>query len=220
MSIRVNKFIAQATGLSRRAADLAIEEGRVRINNSVAKLGDNVNQNDKLSLDNKILDWPSSTFTTIMLNKPVGYVCSRNGQGNQTIYDLLPIHYMKLKPVGRLDKDSSGLLVLTDDGELAYTLSHPKFVKVKQYDVLLDKNLSLEHKQRISLKGVALFDGISKLGLTALEGNHWLIAMSEGRNRQIRRTFESLGYRVVDLHRISFGDYKLGNLKPGEYKQV
>ncbi len=214
--MRINKYVAQGTGLSRRAADKAIQEGRVVVNSDSVSLGDEVIESDTVALDGKIIKIESET-TTIMLNKPFGYVCSRDGQGSQTIYDLLPEKYHKLKPVGRLDKDSSGLILLTNDGEFANQLMHPRYSKTKVYRVTLDKPLSPLHQQMISDHGIELTDGNSKLGLQKLDNDQeWQVTMSEGRNRQIRRTFEALGYNVTKLHRTQFGNYSLGDLKLGK----
>jgi 23S rRNA pseudouridine2605 synthase len=147
-----------------------------------------------------------------MMNKPVGYVVSRNGQGSPTIYSLLPLQYHKLKPVGRLDKASSGLLLLTNDGNLANDLTHPSKQKVKIYEISLNLPLQPLHRQMISDHGIELEDGNSKLQLERREeGNDkdWTVTMHEGRNRQIRRTFGALGYDVTKLHRTQFGPYKL-----------
>ena len=217
MSIRINKFVAQATGMSRRRADQLIERGDVFIDGGTAKLGDYVSEENKVTLNKKPLVLTS--FTTIMLNKPVGYVCSRQGQGNHTVYELLPDKYMDLKPVGRLDKDSSGLLLLTNDGNLALTLTHPRYIKEKVYRVELDKPLMPGDLRHINTKGVKLEEGVSRFKITA-ENKSWLVNMHEGRNRQIRRTFEALGYKVVGLHRLQIGQYKLGNLASGSFREV
>lgn len=211
--MRINKFVAQATGISRRAADDAIRQGRVLLNSNTAALGDEVITSDKVTLDGHEIV-PAANMT-IMLNKPRGYVTSREGQGAKTIYDLLPAEYHSLKPVGRLDKDSSGLILLTNDGELANQLTHPKYLKTKTYEIELDKPLEPLHQQIITDHGIDLEDGKSKLGLQKLDSDlSWQVTMSEGRNRQIRRTFEALGYRVTKLHRISFGPYRLSQLSP------
>jgi 23S rRNA pseudouridine2605 synthase len=154
-----------------------------------------------------------------MLNKPAGYIVSRDGQGGKTIYDLLPSEYQSLQPVGRLDKNSSGLLLLTNDGQLAYDLTHPSQHKTKVYRITLNKPLSSSDRQTIELVGVQLEDGVSKLHIDELPNGHglsWQIVMSEGRKRQIRRTFQFLGYKVFLLHRIKFGDYELGKLGNGQ----
>ena len=125
----------------------------------------------------------------MLLNKPVGYVCSRKGQGSQTIYDLIPAKYHHLESVGRLDKDSSGLLLLTDDGELANKLTHPSFRKEKVYEVTLDKSLHESDLARLQ-HGIELDDGTSRFIISPLKAqNSYLVTISEGRNRQIRRTF-------------------------------
>lgn len=151
------------------------------------------------------------------------YVCSRDGQGGKTIYDLLPPELHHLKPVGRLDKNSSGLLLLTNDGQLAQQLTHPSFQKTKVYNIALNKPLEPLHHQMISDHGVVLEDGISKLQLQRMnetDNNNWKVIMSEGRNRQIRRTFDSLGYNVVKLHRTQFGPYKLNQLASGKFDDL
>jgi 23S rRNA pseudouridine2605 synthase len=220
MKIRINKFVAQATGLSRRASDTYIEKGEVLVNGGPVQTGYQVDNDDMVEFGGKVLQTSLET-NLIMLNKPAGYVTSRAGQGSQTVYDLLPQKMHKLKPIGRLDKDSTGLILLTDDGLLANKLTHPRFAKIKKYSVTLNKDLKPEHVQAIFNRGVKLSDGISKFGLKR-QGNNktWEVTMSEGRNRQIRRTFEALSYKVVGLHRTNFGDYNLGDLKEGKFKEI
>ncbi len=220
--MRINKFVAQATGISRRAADTAISEGRVLINGLEPSSGADVSEIDKVTFDTRHITL-AAQVQTILLNKPVGYVVSRNGQGSKTVYDLLPRSLHMLKPVGRLDKDSSGLLLLTNDGDLANQLTHPRSQKRKVYEVMIDKPLQPLHRQIISERGINLDDGVSKLGLERKndgDEQNWLVSMHEGRNRQIRRTFSSLGYSVVRLHRTHFGNYSVDILKNGEYKSV
>jgi len=218
--MRINKYVALATGMSRRAADMAIDEHRVEVNGAAAATGYDVQTADTVLLDGKPIV-ATANLLTIRLHKPVGYVCSRNGQGSQTIYDLLPREYHHLKPVGRLDKASSGLLLLTNDGQLAQQLTHPSHRKTKIYEVTLDQPLQPLHRQMINDHGVLLEDGVSKLALARQHDNdetRWVVTMHEGRNRQIRRTFASLGYTVTQLHRTQFGNYTLGNLAAGDYQ--
>lgn len=222
--MRLNKFIAHATGMSRREADQLIADGRILVDGQTAALGKDIDETTQLiSLDGKTLALPTS-YTTIMLNKPVGYVCSRNAQAKdtKTVYELLPSQLRKLKTVGRLDKDSSGLILLTDNGDFAQKLTHPRYTKTKEYIVKLDHSLAPLHQQMISDFGINLDDGPSKLLLERLNDDRtcFKITMHEGRNRQIRRTFAALGYQVIDLHRTSFGPYQLGELKPGKWQQV
>jgi 23S rRNA pseudouridine2605 synthase len=220
--MRLNKFLALATGMSRRAADQAISQNRVMVNDALPSAGQQVTGQDRVTLDGTQVEPPVETVA-IILNKPPGYVCSRDGQGSRTVYELLPPELHALKTVGRLDKDSSGLLLLTNDGQLAHQLTHPSFQKTKSYTVELKEPLQPLHRQMISDYGVILEDGPSKLQLERAGGNDfvWQVAMREGRNRQIRRTFESLGYAVKRLHRTKFGHYSLeADLAEGRFKIV
>ena len=220
--MRINKFIASGTSLSRRAADTAVAEGRVAINDRTAAAGDVVSDTDVVTLDGRRIT-PAVNTITIMLNKPTGYICSRAGQGGHTVYELLPPDYQQLQPVGRLDKNSSGLLLLTNDGQLAHELTHPSHHKQKRYEIELDKALQPLHRQLINDHGIQLDDGRSQLTMERLrEGDEiaWVVTMSEGRNRQIRRTFAALGYQVVKLHRTDFGAHCLGDLKSGSFTVI
>lgn len=220
--VRLNKFLAERVGLSRREADDLIAAGKVLVDGSPATLGARIDKNSKVCYNGKYIPFDVG-YSYLMLNKPVGYVSSRRRQGTTpTLYELLPGQYQSLKTVGRLDKDSSGLLLLTNDGDFAYQMTHPKFVKVKVYEVLLDRPLEPLHQQMIADFGVDLPDGHSQLGLVALSDDRrrWQVTMSEGRNRQIRRTFAALGYSVVKLHRIAFGPYTLDDLAEGKYRTV
>jgi 23S rRNA pseudouridine2605 synthase len=220
--MRLNKYIAAGTELSRRKADEAIEQGRVTVNGQAPQQGQDIGDTDVVALDGRRIT-PAVNTITIMLNKPPAIVVSRDGQGAQTIYDILPAEYQQLNPVGRLDKYSSGLLLLSNDGALTQELTHPSHQKRKVYEILLDKPLQPLHRQMINDHGLTLADGISKLQLERhKEGDDiaWIVTMAEGRNRQIRRTFAALGYRVTHLHRTQFGNYHLGTLKPGQFKTL
>ena len=217
---RLNKFLAFQLGVSRRQADNLIAKQKVYINNQPAQLGARIGESDTITINNHIVGGRSS-YTYLILNKPINYVCSRKQQGKTpTIYSLLPDKFHNLKPVGRLDANSSGLLLLTNDGDFAFRMTHPKFRKNKQYNVTLDKELAPLHQQMIADFGIQLNDGLSKLGLSRQSDQDrytWIVTMSEGRNRQIRRTFAALGYTVIKLHRTHFGTYKLGTLGAGDY---
>ncbi|MBO7132163.1 rRNA pseudouridine synthase [Candidatus Saccharibacteria bacterium] len=243
--LRLNKFLAERLGVSRREADEAISAGKVTINGEKAILGarinrENIDKNLKVCYNGKIVPF-ETVFLYLAFNKPVGYVCSRRAQGSApTIYESIPKKYQHLKTVGRLDKDSSGLILLTNDGDFAFKMTHPKFRKNKVYEVELDRPLEPLHQQMITDYGIALDDGPSrfkiikkleelpfedrKLGRApssvSEKGNSqasYIVILSEGRNRQIRRTFAALGYQVTKLHRTNFGKYELGNLEPGKY---
>jgi 23S rRNA pseudouridine2605 synthase len=225
--MRINRFLAQATGVSRRAADTLIAEGRVLVNGYPAPTGHIVAPEDAVTYQGKVytlaqIQSPDAKMT-IMLNKPAGYVVSRDGQGSETIYEILPEEYHHLKPIGRLDKYSSGLLLLTNDGDLAQELTHPKNQKTKVYEVVLSQPLAPLHRQMIQDHGVMLDDGPSKFEMTRIKDgdeNSWRITMREGRNRQIRRTFLSLGYGVSKLHRTNFDSYSLAGLLSGKYTAI
>ncbi len=237
--MRINRFIALSTGISRRQADKVIQGSKVFINGLPAGLGDHATSIDKVFVDKKQVFLPAEP-TTIMLNKPAGYVVSRQGQGSKTIYDLLPVEYYALKPVGRLDKDSSGLLIMTDDGQLAHELTHPKFVKNKTYQVHLAHALKGPDFDQITKTGVNIGDKtLSKFRLEVDTPDHqagaahkthdncyaentkdWIVTLHEGRNRQIRRTFSALGYTVKTLHRIRFGEYDLAQLHSQPFKKI
>lgn len=222
-SIRISKFLATHSGISRRQADGLIEKRQVSINGQIAEIGGRYNPGDRVEVNGQLVK-SRNQATTILFNKPIGYVCSRRRQGDYpTIYSLLPDGLHRLKPIGRLDRDTSGLLLLSDDGDLAHRLTHPKFHKQKAYQVELDSDLSPLHRQMINDYGIQLEDGLSQLTLTRqTDGNDriWQISMHEGRNRQIRRTFVALGYQVVKLHRSEFGNYSLGDISPGEYVSI
>ena len=218
--MRINKFVALATGMSRRAADEAIEQNRVKVNAHPAIITSQIASSDVVTLDGKVIK-PLS-ITTIMLNKPAGYVCSRNGQGSKTIYDLIPQDLYHLKPVGRLDKDSSGLLLMTNDGTIAHEMTHPSQDKVKKYYVKLDKKLAKKDYSSINNGEVILEDGKSQLQLSQVSSTEydWLVSMREGRNRQIRRTFDILGYNVKKLHRLKMGNFSLDSLPSGKWIKI
>ncbi|MDO4902188.1 MAG: pseudouridine synthase [bacterium] len=220
MSDRLNKFLALQLGISRRQADELISDGKIYINSKKAELGARVEETDEVRVGDKIIS-NSTAKIYLLFNKPRGYVCSRKKQGdNETIYAILPKKYHSLKPVGRLDKDSSGLLLLSNDGDFTFKMTHPKFKKLKEYLIRIDAPLEPLHQQMIADFGINLPDGRSQLGLERLDDsrNHWRVSMSEGRNRQIRRTFSAVGYEVKELHRVKFGNYFLPeDLKSGDF---
>lgn len=220
---RLNKYLALHLGTSRREADDMIASGRVTMNDVSAVLGARISPGDIVKLDGApIAD--ETKLTCLLFNKPRNYICSRAQQGDtRTIYALLPPEFHQLKPVGRLDKDSSGLLLLTNDGDFAHRMTHPSFHTQKTYLVTLDRDLEPLHQQMISEFGVMLDDGKSQLRLerqTDDTRTDWIVLLHEGRNRQIRRTFAALGYTVSTLHRTQFGHYSLGDIHSGKWKSI
>ena len=227
--VRLNKHLAHTLGMSRRAADTCIDQGRVLINGKVATLGNVIDSTrDVIEIDNSKLTQDKKRYTYVVFNKPVGYICSRSQQGDTpTIYSILPRQYQSLKIAGRLDKDSCGLVLLTDDGDTIFKLTHPKFGKKKVYIVSLNKTLTPEHKKQIE-GGVLLEDGTSQFTVEKIENtkdskkrpNTYKVTMHEGRNRQIRRTFGELRYMVTHLQRVKMGPYDLDNIPTGKYLQL
>ena len=219
MSERLNKHIALQLGISRREADNLIEYDHVRVNGEKVTLGARFEIGDEITVKGQPLA-DDTAFIYLAMNKPIGYVSSRKQQGDTpTIYSLLPAEYHHLKPVGRLDKDSSGLILLTNDGDFAYEMTHPKFYKTKKYEVSLDAELAPLHQQMIADHGIQLEDGPSQLSLERADDTrlNWIVTMHEGRNRQIRRTLSALGYTVTRLYRTDFGHYSLGDIQPGAF---
>lgn len=236
---RLNKHIARILGISRREADDLISHGQVTVDGKTAHLGQQSEKNASIVVGGQAIA-NDATAQYIALNKPVGYVCSRKQQGDSpTIYSLLPPEHQQLKTVGRLDRDSSGIILLTNDGDFAHSMTHPSFSKVKIYEVELDQPLEPLHQQMISDHGVQLEDGLSKFMIEKIEASiesasesifseetskkvSYTVTMREGRNRQIRRTFDALGYTVTKLHRIQFGNFSLVNLPidPGNWKKI
>ncbi len=215
--------------MSRRAADICIDQGRVLINGKVATLGNVVDSSrDVIEIDNSQVTQDKKRYTYVLLNKPVGYICSRRQQGDTpTIYSLLPRSYQDLKVAGRLDKDSCGLVLLTDDGDTIFKLTHPKFGKKKVYIVSLNKTLAPEHKKQIE-EGLLLDDGTSQFTVVKVTSdpsskkrpNTYKVTMHEGRNRQIRRTFGELRYMVTHLQRVKMGPYEINDIPSGKHLQL
>jgi pseudouridine synthase len=216
--MRLNKYLANNTDLSRRKADTAIENGRVKVNGNIAVLGAVVLAGDTVYLDGLPVEPTNDgNQVTILLNKPVGYVCSKNGQGSPTVYELIPDDYAGLNIAGRLDKDSSGLVILTNDGVLLNELTHPSSNKEKIYKVTINRELTPDDINKL-IKGVDIGDERpSKFkNLKKINGLTYEVVMKEGRNRQIRRSFESINYEVTQLHREQLGGYRLDKLKEKE----
>jgi 23S rRNA pseudouridine2605 synthase len=218
--MRINQWLAKNTDLSRRKADEAISDGRVKVNGSVIKLTQVVNDpdNQQILLDGHLIKVKTNQTLVLLLNKPLGYVCSRDGQGSKTVYDLLPDNLKDLNIAGRLDKDSHGLVVMTNDGNLLNELTHPSSNKHKIYEVSTTRPLDINDQKKLE-KGVDIGDNrLSKLKIYKITPNKYRVTMYEGRNRQIRRTFEALNYEVKSLNRTNLGNYQLSDLPLGKYK--
>ena len=222
--MRINKFIAESGVTSRRKADELINEGVVKINGKIAKLGDNVEGNDSVSVNGRPINVVKS-FDYYIMNKPKGYVCTvKDDKDRKTVMNLLPSNVKRVFPVGRLDYDTEGLLILTNDGDLTYKLTHPKNEIPKTYLVKTEKPVSNEDLKKLC-SGVVI-DGVKtkkcnvKLIETTKLGSKLHITISEGRNRQIRKMFEAIGNCVDFLKRIKIGDLQLSGLDRGEVRKL
>ena len=219
--IRINKYLALCGLGSRRKVEEYVKSGRIKINGMICRaLFTTIDCNtDTVELDNRRLV-PAEEFFYLILNKPRGYITSAaDHRGRPTVMDLLPERYRKARvfPVGRLDMDTEGLLLFTNDGDTAYRITHPKFGIDKEYIVVLDRPLSEEHKAEIE-KGIYL-DGVltnpSKITFPVKQKSTVKIIINEGKKRQIRLTFMKYKYKVKKLKRLAVGPLVLGKLKSG-----
>lgn len=226
MKVRLNKFLASCGAASRRGADELISSGRVRVNSIVVtELGKMVEtDNDTVTLDGKKVE-PVSKMTYIMLYKPKGCITSlRDEKGRKTVYDYLDVEVPHLVPVGRLDYDTEGLLLLTNDGELVNRLAHPSGEVPKSYLVRAEGEFP-EHILAKLRKGVEI-DGVKtkrskvKLLEQGEKEAKLLVTITEGRNRQVRRMFEAVERNVVFLKRVAIGDLRLGGLARGAWRYL
>lgn len=224
--MRLNKFLASCGAASRRGADELIASGRVRVNSIVVtELGKMVEtDNDTVTLDGKKVE-PVSKMTYIMLYKPKGCITSlRDEKGRKTVYDYLDVEVPHLVPVGRLDYDTEGLLLLTNDGELVNRLAHPSGEVPKSYLVRAEGEFP-EHILAKLRKGVEI-DGVKtkrskvKLLEQGEKEAKLLVTITEGRNRQVRRMFETVERNVVFLKRVAIGDLRLGGLARGAWRYL
>lgn len=223
--MRINKFLAEQGVASRRACDEIVAEGRVTINGKPAKAGDDVSPADTVMLDGKTLSHKVK-YEYYLLNKPKGCVCTvSDDKGRKTVMDLLPAGAGRVFPVGRLDYDTEGLLILTSDGELAYRLTAPQSEIQKTYLVRIEGTISDVQLNRLRA-GVEIERGVvtKKCKVTVVETNKKYtklhVVLTEGKNREIRRMFEAVGKNVDFLKRIRIGDLTLTGLDRGKVRNL
>ena len=223
--MRLNKFLANSGIASRRKCDQIILDGKVSVNGKVVtELGTIINEKkDKIAYEGKIVRLPSS-FVYIKLNKPKGYACTASDEkGRKTIYELIDCDE-RLFSIGRLDYDTEGLIILTNDGDFANKVAHPRYQMEKEYRVTAEGEIK-ESDLAVMRKGVVV-DGermpaarVEKLafenGFTKLS-----VVIDEGQNRQVRRMFEAIGHAIKLLKRVRIGSVRLGGLSRGEYKDL
>ena len=222
--VRLNKYIASCGFCSRRKADEYIEAGKVRVNGEVVtELGFAVSTRDRVMVHNKIVK--PEPLTYIRYYKPAGYITTMDDEkGRKTIYDILPEEVQNLKPVGRLDKDSTGLLILTNDGDFINNLAHPSIHVSKVYRVVAQGKLNLNDLVLME-KGIEIEKGQIAYALARIiemEGKNTVLEMvlHQGLNRQIRKMLDSLGHPVISLKRLSMGPIDLQGLKKGQFKYL
>ena len=223
--MRINKFLADKGIASRRHADEMVAAGRVTINGVLATLGVNVEESDVVAVDGVVLEATEKKNEYYLMNKPKGVVCTvSDDRGRKTVIDLLPEGAGRVFPVGRLDYETEGLLILTNDGDLAYRLTHPMTEIPKTYMAKIEGTLTEKDLNPIR-SGVEL-DGVmtKKCKAHIVETNKAYtkvhITITEGRNRQVRRMFEAIGRNVELLRRVSIGQLKLTGLDRGKTRPL
>lgn len=222
--MRINKYLAECGVASRRGCDKLISEGRVSIDGKRAALGDDVRQGDRVCVDGKDVA-RKAEHEYYLLNKPKGYVCTvKDDKDRKTVMQLLPENAGRVYPVGRLDYDTEGMLLLTDDGELAFRLTHPMNEIPKTYLVKVEG--SVDERSLAKLRSGVELDGklTGKSRVKVIETNKKFtkmhVTITEGRNRQIRRMFEEVGRQVIFLKRIRIGEMGLGSLERGKVRRL
>jgi 23S rRNA pseudouridine2605 synthase len=216
--VRLNRYLAQSGVASRRAVEEIILAGRVTINGAVCtELSSQVTSKDSVKVDGKLVRPAESIY--VLLNKPVDYVTTRSDdRARQTIYELLPRNLHQLAHVGRLDIDSEGLLILTNDGELTLRLTHPRYKMPKEYLVTLDREFAMADTPKVK-KGVYLAEGRARFeSVTKLNSRQVRVVLTQGLTRQVRRVFAAVGYKVRRLQRTKIGPLSDTVLKPGEFR--
>ena len=222
--MRLQKFLA-ACGLgSRRACEELIEAGRVSVDGELAELGSRVSPaTQKVTFDGEVLRLQSRRY--FVLNKPTGVLCTNNDPaGRRRVIDLFPSDSPRMFPVGRLDEDSEGLLVVTNDGDFAHLMAHPRHRIYRSYRVQVAGDPPRETLEQLK-KGFYFADGKFKVhGVEALKrqgkSTFLELTLTEGQNREIRRLMARIGHKVLTLQRVQFGPIRLGKLKPGEYREL
>lgn len=221
--VRLNKYISNSGICSRRAADNLILEGRVKVNNSIVKeLGIKVNADDKIQVDNETIVFEKKAY--LLVNKPRNVICTKSDEkGRKSIMDLLPERFQHLYPVGRLDRNTTGIILMTNDGTLTQNLLHPSKKINKVYKVKVEKRLTQEEMNKL-VSGFELEDGTSKFNkLSELDEDEFFrygIEIHSGKNRIIRRMFEAIDNRVLKLDRVMFHTFEKRGIPIGSFREV
>jgi 23S rRNA pseudouridine2604 synthase len=215
---RINKYLSEVGFCSRRKADDYISDGRVYINGKPALLGSKVNIGDEISVDGEIIQYKDKKKVYIAFNKPVGIECTGNNKVKDNIIDYIN-HKERLFTIGRIDKQSEGLILLTNDGDIVNNVLRAENRKEKEYIVTVNKKITTEFIDKMR-KGVRIMGRITKkCFVKKIHENRFKIILTQGMNRQIRRMCEVLGYRVTKLKRVRIMDIHL-DTKVGEYRNL
>ena len=220
--MRLNKFLARAGIGSRRKCDIFISEGLIKINGKIIKdFSYQVSDNDYIQFENKYIE--VEPYSYFILNKPKGYVCSNNDDlSRKIIFDLIPFKN-KLFSIGRLDYDTTGIILITNNGDFCNSLAHPKFNIVKKYYVLTNQKLSSLEIKEIK-KGIKVDNTIMRGDFKVIDKNKshflWEVILTEGKNKEIKRIFKNYDINVLKLHRYEFAGIQLGNLKEGKTRKL
>lgn len=218
--MRLNRYIAQAGICSRRKADNLIARGSIKVNGkTVTSLGIDIDEiKDLVECDGKPIK-PQEKKIYLALNKPLGYISSSSSAQGKSILDLISLRE-RVYPVGRLDKDSRGLILLTNDGEFAYKLTQAKFNHEKEYEVTLNRQLKPSDKKKLEEDMVLGSEVVKGVKVGRIVDSKVNLTLQEGVNRQIRRMMEKIGYEVEDLRRIRIGKFVLGDLPEGKWREI
>ena len=225
LNMRLQKYLSQSGVASRRASEEMIKQGRISVNGKViTEMGYIVLENDTVAVDGNIVS-KSERKVYILLNKPVGYVSTAKDQfGRPTVIDLVKGIEQRLYPVGRLDYDTSGLIILTNDGDFTYSLTHPKHEIDKIYEATINGHPSEEEIKRFE-NGLVIEDyttSKAKFKVKSRLDNKTIVEITihEGKNRQVRKMCEAIGHKVLSLKRIAIGEVKLRDLEEGKWREL
>ena len=220
--MRLAKHLAHAGVASRRAAETLIRAGRVAVNGEIVRdPARDVGEGDRVELDGRALSAPAANVV-YALNKPLGVVSTaRDTHARPTVVGLVPAPGLRLYPVGRLDIDTTGLILLTNDGQLAEHLTHPRYEVPRTYRARVGAGPVSDRELRALRGGLRLDDGLTAPARARRAGTDTVeLTIREGRNRQVRRMFDAIGHPVLELERITFGPLRLGDLAPGAHRRL
>ncbi|WP_029608460.1 pseudouridine synthase [Mycoplasma simbae] len=218
-AIRIQKLLSQQGVCSRREAEELIVKGKVKVNNQLASLGQKVTRDDAVSVNGKLVQWNDVKFVYYVLNKPVKTVSTVKDQfKRQTVVDLVPNDY-KVVPVGRLDYNTTGTLILTNDMVLVNKLTHPKYEIPRTYRARIDSPLTLNEFKKLNA-GVEVNGKISKQIVDQVENKSYLVTLHVGSYHHVKKLFEAIGHKVINLKRVSFANINVEKMPTGTYRSL